>query len=164
MKVLADTKERALKDPERFETALKEGRIRMRGDELYNPSGADEDDSDEEMEGAENAKRKAPETQAVASAKDDEKWGPLPTPQNVVRMPPINWEKYGVVGDSLEKIHKDQVARPVEGMPQKMGPDGRFQPGPDGQRREYSGVAAPYNPLKDRIEKANMKKGGKRSY
>lgn len=160
MKILADTKQRALSNPEGFATALKEGRIRMRGDGLLDPSG--DADSDEDMEDADQTMKTESGTQAVARVKDEEKWEPLPTSQNVVRMPPINWEQYGVVGDSLEKLHKDQVARPVEGMPQRMGPDGQFHTGPEGQRREYAGVASPYNPLKDRIEKPNSKKGGKR--
>ncbi|KUJ11180.1 uncharacterized protein LY89DRAFT_239181 [Mollisia scopiformis] len=160
MKLLADTKERALRDPERFATALTEGRIHTRGDTLFNPSN--EADSDEEMEDADDLGQIESGRQAVARATNEEKWKPLPTPQNVVRMPAVNWEQYGVVGDSLEKIHKDQIARPNEGIPQKMGPDGKFQAGSEGQRRDYLGIAAPYNPLKDKIEKSGTKKSGKR--
>lgn len=157
MKILADTKERALRDPQKFATDLKDGRIGMRGDKLFDP-GNDED-SDEEME---DGHVEAHPESALVKAKNEDKWEPLPTSQNVVRMPPINWEKYGVVGESLDKLHKDYVARPPEGTPQKMGPDGVFQPGPEGQRREYAGVAAPYNPFKDSIDKTNSKKSGKR--
>jgi hypothetical protein len=160
MKLLADTKERALRDPQRFATDLTEGRIGMRGDKLFDPGN--EEESDEEMEDRETEAQPESGAQAMVKAKNEDKWEPLPTPQNVVRMPAVNWEQYGVVGDSLDKLHKDYVARPPEGMPQKMGHDGLFQPGPEGQRREYAGVAAPYNPFKDNIDKSNSRKSGKR--
>ncbi|KAF8847819.1 hypothetical protein BDZ45DRAFT_548525, partial [Acephala macrosclerotiorum] len=153
IKALSDTKERALRDPDAFTTALKEGRIGVRGDELLHPNGGDTDE-DEEMEDAEGLAKEEEGSQAVAKVRDGDKWNPLPTSQNVVRMPPINWEQYGVVGNALDKMHRDQVARPPQGVPQRMGPDGQFHAGPsDGQRKEYPGVAAPYNPLKDKIEK-----------
>ncbi|EPE05451.1 hypothetical protein F503_02190 [Ophiostoma piceae UAMH 11346] len=41
----------------------------------------------------------------------------LPKPQNVVRMPHINWNKYAVVGEGLEKLHAEQIRRPPVGQP-----------------------------------------------
>ncbi|KAE8447507.1 hypothetical protein EG329_010637 [Mollisiaceae sp. DMI_Dod_QoI] len=162
IKDLAETKERALRDPEAFATALKEGNIRARGDELFHPSREEDSDEDEEMGEADGVEQREEGEKAVAKMKGGEKWEPLPTPQTVVRMPAVNWEQYGVVGDSLNKLHKDQVARPVGGVPQRMGTDGTFHASPEGQRRDYAGVATPYNPLKDKIEKPGSKKGGKR--
>lgn len=85
-------------------------------------------------------------------------WGRLPKPQTVVRCPPINWAQYGVVGESLDKLHAEQVAAPTPGVPRVLGPGGAYEfkageqvssePG-----RRLVGIAAPYVPGKDRIEK-----------
>lgn len=66
----------------------------------------------------------------------------IPGPQDVVRMPYVNWDKYGVVGDGLESIHAQQQKWPgtTGGNSQCRG-------------REYS-VAAPYSPFLDRIDAA----------
>lgn len=163
MRALAATKERALGNPEAFATALGGGKIRMRGDELFTPSGEGPSDVDEDLEDAEELSHGHPATQSKKGGDSEhERWDPLPNLQNVVRMPSINWEQYGVVGDSLDKMHKDQLARPVEGAPQKIGPDGQFRAGLESQRRHNTGVAAPYNPLKDKIEKPGPKKTGKK--
>lgn len=43
----------------------------------------------------------------------------IPQPQNVVRMPAINWAKYHVVGESLDKLHEEQRRRPDPGEPSR---------------------------------------------
>ncbi|KAK2069502.1 hypothetical protein P8C59_004081 [Phyllachora maydis] len=92
-------------------------------------------------------------------------WQTLPGPQNVVRCPPVNWAQYGVVGASLDKLHAEQRAAPSLGAPAVLGPGGtyEFRAGdalpPGGEQRRLVGVAAPYHPTKDRIEK---KRGGRR--
>jgi hypothetical protein len=117
---------------------------------LFEPSqNDDEDDDDEPQETEEKTGPKA--------------WPKLPTPQNIVRCPPINWNQYAVVGESLDKLHADQQARPLEGMPQRFGADGQLSYGGDGQRRQADlGVAAPYQPGRDKMEKIGTRKGGKR--
>ncbi|KAL2143019.1 hypothetical protein VTI28DRAFT_416 [Corynascus sepedonium] len=101
-------------------------------------------------------------------------WQKLPRPQNVVRCPPINWAQYGVVGESLDKLHAEQVAAPAPSAPMVLGPGGTYEfkaggspadqgraiaPGGE-QPRRLVGVAAPYNPLRDKLDKKG--KGGKR--
>ncbi|KAH6604721.1 hypothetical protein Trco_006428 [Trichoderma cornu-damae] len=79
---------------------------------------------------------------------------PIPKAQDVVRCPPINWSQYAVVGESLDKLHAEQVARPTQGTPATVGVGGMYQfKGGDGKQEEYPGVAAPYAPLKDKMEK-----------
>lgn len=94
------------------------------------------------------------------------KWPPIPARQNVVRMPAINWSQYAVVGESLDKLHEDQRKKPTDGVPQRMGPDGRVKAVEGGKQRSQPAViAAPYDPFKDKIEKADKtstRKGGKR--
>ena len=85
-------------------------------------------------------------------------WSRLPKPQTVVRCPPINWAQYGVVGESLDKLHAEQVAAPSLGVPKVLGPGGTYEfkaseqvSSEPGQR--LAGIAAPYVPGKDRVEK-----------
>ncbi|KAI1756705.1 hypothetical protein F4782DRAFT_278255 [Xylaria castorea] len=80
-------------------------------------------------------------------------WTQIPKPQNVVRCPPINWSQYAVVGESLDKLHNEQVRRPAQGTPATLTPEGRFEfKGGDGKQERYIGVAAPYAPGKDKID------------
>lgn len=84
-------------------------------------------------------------------------WANLPTPQDVVRMPAINWSKYAVVGESLDKLHREQLAKPTLGTPGTVAADGKayeFKGGPNPDDGKKSvGIAAPYDPLHDKIKK-----------
>lgn len=71
------------------------------------------------------------------------RFGTLPSPQNVVRMPPINWAKYHIVGEPLERMHEEQRQRPFSGEPQR---DTSMQRAPAHM------LAAPYRPLVDKLE------------
>ncbi|KAL8350646.1 hypothetical protein RB601_001074 [Gaeumannomyces tritici] len=92
-------------------------------------------------------------------------WRELPQRQNVVRCPPINWAQYAVVGESLEKLHNEQLTRPDLGTPRVIGPGGvyefkgdqRQQPGGAQQAQRLVGVASPYTPGRDRIDKKPKK-------
>lgn len=86
-------------------------------------------------------------------------WTPLPKPQDVVRCPPINWSQYAVVGESLDKLHAEQVSRPTQGTPAVIGQNGVFEfKGGDGTQEPYPGPAAPYNPAKDKIDRKSKAK------
>ncbi|KAI9730166.1 MAG: hypothetical protein M1818_008260 [Claussenomyces sp. TS43310] len=167
LKTLQEIKGRAAKDPDAFVTALLQGDVRTRPDPLFHPGAFDDEreedgEDDETGESARDSAQRDKVDVSVSDASRKRKWPYLPTPQNVVRAPPINWAQYGVVGDSLEKIHADQVARPMEGQPAKATPDGRVVNVEGGQRKEFLGVAAPYTIGKDSLEKGGSKKGGKR--
>ena len=72
----------------------------------------------------------------------------IPKPQNVVRMPPINWAKYQIVGEPLDKMHEEQLHRPSCGRPRPP---------------EYV-LASPYRPLVDELDTVPAKgkgRGGK---
>ncbi|KAI5248194.1 hypothetical protein E4T43_01493 [Aureobasidium subglaciale] len=60
----------------------------------------------------------------------------VPLPQDVVRCPPIEWAKYNIVGESLDKLHLDQQTRH----------------GDDASSQRHSVVAAPYNPFLDKLD------------
>lgn len=85
-------------------------------------------------------------------------WTSIPKPQNVVRCPPINWSQYAVVGESLDKLHDEQVRYPAQGTPAVLTPEGRFEfkggnGGGVGKQERYIGVAAPFAPGKDKIDR-----------
>ena len=60
----------------------------------------------------------------------------VPLPQDVVRCPPIEWAKYNIVGESLDKLHSEQQARP----------------GDAALSQRESVVAASYNPFLDKLD------------
>jgi hypothetical protein len=51
-------------------------------------------------------------------------------------MPPVNWNKYGIVGEPLERIHAQQT---------------KFPASPPFAQREHA-IAAPYSPFLDRLD------------
>ena len=63
----------------------------------------------------------------------------IPGPQNVVRMPHINWDKYHITGEPLDRMHEQQRRWP-----------GSTAYGTD-RGREFS-VAAPYSPWQDSLD------------
>ena len=138
------------------------------GDTSSSSSEDDEDDEDdqdrdENMDGAADGSVNGDGNGAPAKRKPNRKpkastapWAKLPKPQSVVRCPPINWAQYGVVGESLDKLHAEQVAAPTLGMPATLGPGGTFEFKAGDSRepaRRLVGIAAPYEPGKDKIEK-----------
>ncbi|ESZ98560.1 hypothetical protein SBOR_1010 [Sclerotinia borealis F-4128] len=142
MVALQRIKERAVGDPEGFVRSLGERERREKEEDMRRKNrkvvvdgdGKSESSSDEdegsEMEGLQE------ENGGVAAG--DATWEKLPTPQNIVRCPPVNWAKYGVVGESLDRLHEDQIRRPSEGHPAKINADGstthKFG---DGTKKEY---------------------------
>lgn len=120
-------------EPEAFVEALKVGKLSQ-----ALPQAVDKVNDDDEDDSG-NAK---PAKISGGSGKLETDFGRFPRPQNVVRCPPINWAKYHVVGESLDKLHEEQRRRPEPGSP---------------RRDEYGRppehvVAAPYRPFVDRLQ------------
>ncbi|KAI0125925.1 hypothetical protein BJ170DRAFT_454342 [Xylariales sp. AK1849] len=167
MVTLQNTKKAALEDPEAFLADLGAGKVgageRWSADEADND---DESSSDEESNGdatMDGIQKHAKEGGAVGSAPDaidlddpvrgPKPWDNLPVAQNIVRMPPINWNQYAVAGESLDKLHSDQLSRPTQGVPATVKPDGMYEFRGAGKQEQVSGIAAPFNPLKDKLDK-----------
>lgn len=161
MQALGRAKAAALADPGGFVADLVGGRVRGEGDLLLGTgegsSSEDDDVKEEDEDGAATTRKRQ---KGDSSAAPPPPWTKLPRPQTVVRCPPVNWAQYGVVGESLDKLHAEQVAAPTAGVPASLGPGGAFEfkAAGDGQQREppakrLVGVAAPYAPGKDKIEK-----------
>ena len=134
----------AVADPDAFAEELVAGRISMRKSNSsvglplrsisrrYEENAIEDDSSD-------------PEGRNTPTQKP--RFGAIPTPLNIVRCPPINWAKYHVIGDSLDKLHEEQRWRPISGEPQK-----------DELRRAPAHViAAPYRPFEDKIADPPMR-------
>ncbi|GJC92225.1 hypothetical protein ColKHC_01051 [Colletotrichum higginsianum] len=160
IQALSAAKNAAVENPTAFLADLGAGKVHTQGDRLFPESDSDSDDGAEgKKAGQEAGEGSARQEKARAQLQP---WETLPKPQNVVRCPPINWSQYAVVGESLDKIHADQMARPSQGAPATLGPNGSYEFKGDsgGNQTPFIGVAAPYNPGKDKIDK--KAKGGKR--
>jgi len=159
VRLLRDIKGRALRDPEKFLRARERGEVRVQEGGFGPSYESEEEDEDEEMKKEDDVEGNGNEESKIGNEEKGGEWL-LPRMQNVVRCPPINWSQYAVVGESLDKIHKDQLDRPVEGKPQRVGPDGNLIYGGERERREHVGVYAPYDPMRDKVDA--KKKNGKR--
>lgn len=129
-------KDVASADPEAFARDLAAGKLRTEDTgAVIQFTEDDEMDTDEDNENetdSEQAKSKDPKLSP---------FGRIPAPQNVVRMPPINWSKYHVVGESLDGMHEEQLRRPSPGDLR------RGEPAPEHL------LASPYRPFVDRLDK-----------
>ncbi|KAK3335537.1 hypothetical protein B0T19DRAFT_436384 [Cercophora scortea] len=191
MQALSRAKAAAIENPGAFVADLAAGRVGITGDPLLsNPDAmADSDssslsssseDSDSEAESSSEpgidtnrppkrrkGKRKSTRASPSTPPQPTPAWRKLPKPQTIVRCPPVNWAQYGVVGESLDKLHAEQLAAPTPGAPTVLGPGGtyEFKAGPlatgGGEpAKRLVGIAAAYTPGRDKIDK--KAKGGKR--
>lgn len=93
----------------------------------------------------------------------------FPAPQQIIRTPAINWSKYGILGDSLDKMHEEQRTYPSLGEPERLATRDSQPATPIVEQHQYTEdkaekyvMAAPYDPLKDQV--AGVKRGSKKSY
>ncbi|ETS86747.1 hypothetical protein PFICI_00575 [Pestalotiopsis fici W106-1] len=174
MVALQKAKEAALADPEAFMKDLQEGKIQMGGSGLSaslehdddsdsDSSGDDDEDvamdltKDEQASDAVKSEPKAPGSEKKPKPQR-KPWSQLPNKQSVARMPAINWSQYAVVGESLDRLHNDQVARPAQGTPATLAADGTYVFHGEGRQQEFNGIAAPFDPLKDQLAKKSKPK------
>jgi hypothetical protein len=131
-------KQAAAADPEGFARELAAGRLRTedRGAVIQFTDDPDDDDDDDEMKTEDDSKDGIKEKGAKSPAS---RFGRIPPPQNIVRTPPINWAKYQVVGEPLDRMHAEQLRRPYSGEPRRESAP------------EYV-LASPYRPLVDHLD------------
>jgi hypothetical protein len=184
--VLQRVKERAVAEPVEFLGALERGEVKsVQKGGMFDD---DDDEEDEEEEGVDDMQwdngtargegtpqdrghndSSRPQTLQAQTPRQrgNEKWERLPVPQNIVRCPPINWNQYAVVGESLDRLHQDQVTRPSDGVPTRISPEGQYVfGGSEGQRRTSDiggAIAAPYMPGRDRVDKPIPRKSAKKA-
>lgn len=124
-------KDVAAADPEGFAQELAAGRLKTKDHGTVIQFSEDSAMDDEENE--DGPQRTNPDGSPASN------FGHIPVPQNVVRMPPINWAKYRVVGEPLDRMHEEQLHRPSSGEP------GR-------ERAPEHILASPYRPLVDQLQ------------
>ncbi|KAI9037435.1 uncharacterized protein KD926_000314 [Aspergillus affinis] len=148
LRTLERLKKAAAADPEAFARELAAGSLSARRDAGgflgIDPTGGGDED-DEEGEGV--------DVNGGEEGGSRVKFETIPTPQNVVRMPPVNWAKYQIVGDPLDRMHEDQRRRPFSGEPRRE----------DTQRAPEHVLASPYRPFVDKLETPSKVKGASKS-
>ncbi len=153
MQTLEEQKSKAMEDPEAFARGVSEGKVKARGVQGIIPTADEQDQTGDSEEDVATGSHQAPDT-----GEECEKYkhfGIIPSAQNVVRMPPVNWAKYHIVGESLDKLHEEQRARPSQGQPLR---DEDLRPR---ERASESVIAAPYNPWVDKVgEKPTRTRSG----
>ncbi|CAK4031661.1 Hypothetical predicted protein [Lecanosticta acicola] len=128
LQTLSDIKKLALENPHMFKSELAAGRLKEQTPKIGDFQAIlDETDEDESH---------APDKMVLDSS---EPFPRIPGPQNVVRTPHINWDKYHVVGAPLESMHEQQQRWP--GLTYNTFDRGR----------EHT-VAAPYSPFLDKLD------------
>jgi hypothetical protein len=126
MRELDKMKKAALEDPEQFVKDLQGGKLNRQP-----RAGVDVDDLES--------------TETVEEASGGSKFGQFPGTQNVVRTPPIEWSKYHIVGEPLDRIHRTQQQYPGSGEKNHASPD----------RPQPHTIAAPYRPFVDKLEETS---------
>lgn len=166
LRTLEEIKRQAVERPQAFTQHLLTGQATK--SKWVPPSYSDSGDSDDEADildasaGAENTESSEAPYEAptgyesyarVEQNTRSPAFPPIPEAQNVVRCPPIEWAKYHVIGESLDKLHREQQLRPGVG----------------GVEERESIIAGPLNPFADRLTRKqpftndNMPEGRKDS-
>lgn len=154
MQTLEEQKSTAMAHPEAFARGVSEGKVKARGVQGIIPT-ADEQDQTGDSEEDDVATGSHHALDAGDGSEAYKHFGIIPSAQNVVRMPPVNWAKYHIVGESLDKLHEEQRARPSQGQPLR---DEDLRPR---ERASESVIAAPYNPWVDKVgEKPTRTRSG----
>lgn len=147
IRTLDKMKKAAAAHPEEFVKQLAAGKLNTPdpGELISFTSGATSEDAtaQDEME-INHDDTKVSDSQHQESNAQVE-FGKIPKPQNIARMPPINWAKYHIVGEPLDKLADEQRRRPAPGDP-------RRDVSSESQRAPEHFIAAPYRPFVDKLE------------
>lgn len=160
IKTLQTLKRSLRQDPARFTEELVAGRLReerMPDDPLHATfprnvyEEADEDDMDHEV--------------SAESRHDTSSYPKIPSKQNVVRCPPVNWNKYHIVGKPLDLMHEEQRKRPSEGQPssgpilQAGNPFHTPSSAASGPPAPLHHIYKPYDPFSDSVQSGSQRDG-----
>ncbi|KAL9595937.1 MAG: hypothetical protein Q9179_004790 [Wetmoreana sp. 5 TL-2023] len=134
-------KKTAATDPEGFATAVAAGKIKTQSTGILGCTPSFTPSAPLRLENPNDAETES-DTEAYAEPRALN-FEDIPGPQSVVRCPPINWAKYHVLGEPLDKLHEEQRRRPVN----DRAIDDESQ-----TRGEEHIVAAPFDPWRDKLE------------
>jgi hypothetical protein len=149
LKTLEELKAAAVSDPQGFVRSIQAQRTQpsKRNVDPLSPTLSDVSGSLlDSMSGAEKEPRNGEgrkDSADVESMGDPSiKFPTIPQPQNIIRCPPVNWAKYHVVGESLDKLHKEQRQYPGSVEPARNQQGAKAPP---------HAVSAPYSPFTDSV-------------
>ncbi|PSN60846.1 hypothetical protein BS50DRAFT_199222 [Corynespora cassiicola Philippines] len=160
LKALEDLKAAAVSDPEGFVRSLQAQREQASKSytDVLTPTlshlsdsasseagGAAADRNEREEEGGQtagNARKDSAQVQDGAPVPEPNRFPPIPQPQNVIRCPPVNWAKYHIVGEPLDKMHEEQRQYPGSVEPPRTH---------QGSKAPPHAVASPYSPFTDGV-------------
>lgn len=147
LKTLERQKQIAKADPEAFAADLVAGRVKtVRSSGLGMGPQQDYALTKEEIGKEDSAGSHKGKQQPSPEDPGRSKFDDMPGPQNIIRAPPINWAKYHIVGEPLDRLHEEQKSRPTPGQPRRDGDEsGRPRPG------SKHAIAAPYSPWTDKL-------------
>lgn len=148
MKTLQEQKIIATADPEGFVRAVAAGELKTTrsGGVIAGPildlpgDGLANGDSDEAAKADKGNRNEQPQKRS--------KFDDIPGPQNVVRCPPINWAKYHIVGEPLDRLHEEERRRPTPG---------ELHVDEESARAVEHVIASPYNPWTDKLPETSMR-------
>ena len=148
MNTLQEQKRVATADPEGFARSIASGEVKTtrNGGVFVGPTV--DLQGDRVADGDHNEAAKLDEDNHNEQPQKHSKFGDIPGPQNVVRCPPINWAKYHIIGEPLDRLHEEQRRRPISG-------ESRMEEEP--VRAVEHVIAAPYNPWTDRLPETSMR-------
>lgn len=128
----------AVADPEGFARAVAGGKIKAQSTGVLDSTLrlASSDTHDQRQD------EQAESDTEIPAGPEDSNFRNVPRLQNVVRCPPINWAKYHVLGEPLDKLHEEQRRRPVND--QHLQDESQI-------RGEEHIIAAPYDPWRDKL-------------
>lgn len=151
LKALADLKSAAVADPAGFQRAIQEQRAHASQSysDILTPTLAgladDDDDDDAHLQNAQSGADARKDSSTDVEVKmNSTRFPAIPQPQNIVRCPPVNWAKYHIVGEPLDKMHDEQKKWPGQSEPPRTQ---------TGARAPSHAIAAPYSPFTDGIGK-----------
>ena len=148
MKMLEEQKKAALADPAGFANAVAWGEVKTTrsGGLVVGPDPKAQ--WEEPANGLQNGITDTDEDADNELTRRAAKFEDIPGPQNVVRCPPVNWAKYHIIGDPLDKLHEEQRSRPTPGQPHMDE---------EPTRAPEHVIAAPYSPWTDRLPESSMR-------
>ncbi|KAK2882706.1 hypothetical protein FQN49_000068 [Arthroderma sp. PD_2] len=150
IQALDKMKQAATEDPHAFTNDFITGSLQSGQDDLFHPSRRGEDDREgggESDTGAMDVDQDKQLQPNDSGGNQANRLGNIPKPQNIVRMPAINWAKYHIVGEPLDKMHEEQRLRPTPGEPRSDTPSSTTT-----SRSPEHILAAPYRPFVDKID------------
>lgn len=144
LRALQDLKAAAVSDPQAFVRSLQEQRAQasQSHQDILTPTLAGLSDAASSSEQDANSADTRKDSTHMEAKPDPPKFPAIPQPQNIVRCPPVNWDKYHIVGEPLDKMHEEQKKWPGSAEPPRTK---------SGQRAPPHSVTSPYSPFADGV-------------